>query len=331
MNLILHIGQPKTGTTSIQNILQINKKILQEFGFLYDTNMLNHQPIFQMIKEDLNPNKKLLEFVENQKKLAKEKKCHSIIISSETLFEEDKSFLNNLVKLFELNIKVIVYLKRQDLYLESIWKQWHFKNKHYKDFNDFSKKFKLPDYYNVLKKWEDIVKKENIVVIPFEKKNFNDGLLKHFLITIGVPNNKISSINFVIPKTMFGTNQGLSSKGLEFAFLVRDFAKSPLDYKIENFIHEYLDDVFHKDFFASYGLFNIAERKTYIHQWIKTNQKIALKYLKREIFFEEEVIEDEITSGIEIEDVAKVVMALGMNMKDKLDSLEKAIKDVQND
>jgi len=318
MKLILHIGQPKTGTTSIQNILRINKKKLQDFGYLYETNALNHQPIMAKIQQASNPDLELKNFVTKLKEKAIEQQCNVIILSSEAFLTMDKYFIRNLINEFNIMTEAIVYLKRQDLFLESSWKQWHFKNLHYKDFNDFVKKFELYDYFTILDEWRNLLGKNNIKVFPFEKRIFPNGLLKHFLQQLKLSEEQISQMNFDIPKTMFGTNQGLSTKGLKFAFLVRELSNGPLDYKIENFIHKYLGDVFHKDHFENYGLFELEDRKKYIGKWEECNSKVSKDFFDSNTLFTDTIDIPKSNEEITIDDIAKVVMSLGIKMDDKL-------------
>lgn len=331
MKLILHVGQPKTGTTSIQNLLQNNKELLKKGGILYKTNSLNHQPIIQNIFNQNDTTLALQEFIDEQKKTASALGCHSIILSSEALFEFDQIFLKQMIDGFALETKVIVYLKRQDLFLESSWKQWHFKNKNYKNFDDCAERLALKDYAQTLQEWSNLVGEKNMHVIPFEKRNFQNGLLRSFLSLIGISKELEEKMDFTIPKTMFGTNQGLSPKGLEFAFLVRELAKGPLDYTIENFIHKYLDDVFHKEYFEGYGLFSYEKRKKYLKRWEKSNKEIAQKYLSRDILFEDEIAEEKKNVDVTLDDVAKIIMSLGIKFDQRLNDLENKIKKSNDD
>tara|TARA_R110002012_G_scaffold321971_2_gene552951 strand:+ start:1417 stop:2397 length:981 start_codon:yes stop_codon:yes gene_type:complete len=322
MNLIIHVGQPKTGTTSIQNILKINSKKIQELGFLYETNSLNHQPMVQDILASENVDAALHNFVSYQKDLARQRDCKSIILSSEAFFEFDSEFIRKMLKEFDCNTRIVAYLKRQDLYLESIWKQWHFKNKHYANFSEFVEKFKFLDYLVTLENWEKLVGAENITVVPFEKREMKNGLLSGFMEILGVPKDKISELDFNVPKNMFGTNQGLSPKGLKFASLVSEFANGPLDYTIENFIHEYLSDVFHKNYFEGYGLFDLDARKQYLSAFSNSNKELANKFLCRDSLFLDEIKEEKIDVNLNFEDIARVVMSMGMKFDKKLKDMK---------
>ena len=123
---------------------------------------------------------------------------------------------------------------------------------------------------------------------------------------------------------MFGTNQGLSPKGLEFAFLARDLAEGPLDYKIENFIHEYLNSVFQKDFFSNYGLFESSERIKFLKHFQVDNEKLAKRYISKKILFEDSVDIPQEQTEITLEDLVKSFMAMGIKIKGKIDLLTKS-------
>jgi hypothetical protein len=279
------------------------------------------------IKKNNKINEALLQkFVYNQKSYAERKGVSNIIISSENLFTMPKHFLSALLKAFNLPTNVIVFLKRQDLYLESIWAQWHYKNKYFKDFEDFKKKFKIENYYEELKKWETLVGKDNIIITPFEKSSFPEGLLKHFLTILGIPKDLYANLNFEIKQSLFfdGTNQGLSPKGLKLAFLCRDLAQGPLDYSLEKFINKYFGDILRKGFFESYGLFKSKEdRLNYLKKFESINTQIAKEFLNRDKLFLDEIPEEASDPKFSIEDILKLIMYLGFRIDEQLKNIKK--------
>jgi hypothetical protein len=327
MRLILHIGQPKTGSTSIQNFLKLNKNILLKNGYLYETNTINHQAELDKIfdKEMIN-HENMKRFKEKLLNIAKEQNANHIIISSESLFNLKKEYIEYLLGAFNLPTRIIVYLKRQDLYLESVWKQWHFKNKHFRDFDDFKNRFKIENYYEVLNRWNTFIKeKDQFLITPFEKRNFPEGLLKHFAKILGLDEKLLNQLNFEIKDSLLfgGNNRGLSPKGLKLAFLCRDLAKGPLDYTIEKFIDKYFRDLFKKDFFESYGLFkNKEDRLNYLRKFQDINSKIAEEFLNKKILFEDEIKEEKKSDELTIADLAKMFMYFGIKVDNELNKLK---------
>ena len=127
METIIHIGRHKTGTTSIQHFLALNEDLfLNRYGIYYpeigrDPLMKYHHPLFR----DWAENKKKLdlqlinEVIEN----AKRKSASRILLSSEILSRDSITETKwiQLKEAFNEKITIIVYLRRQDKYLESMY------------------------------------------------------------------------------------------------------------------------------------------------------------------------------------------------------------------
>ncbi|RQD95957.1 hypothetical protein DZD46_07450, partial [Campylobacter hepaticus] len=149
MTCYLHIGMPKTGTTSIQTFLTENKNLLLQYNYLYPESILEwgHQHITLVwIIKLLRLNKKLL-FLEKKYKqiminFRKELKINSnktILLSTEGLtWDFDNpiyiKILHKILKLFGFTtIKIIIYLRPQEdmlasLYSENIKGNYHIFN-----------------------------------------------------------------------------------------------------------------------------------------------------------------------------------------------------------
>jgi len=126
MEIIIHIGRHKTGTTSIQHFLALNEDLLLDrYGIYYpeigrDPLMKYHHPLFR----DWAENKKNLDLqlinkiIEN----AKRKSASRILLSSEILSRDSITETNwlQLKEAFNEEILIIVYLRRQDKYLQSM-------------------------------------------------------------------------------------------------------------------------------------------------------------------------------------------------------------------
>jgi hypothetical protein len=127
MEIIIHIGRHKTGTTSIQHFLALNEDLLlNQYGIYYpdigrDPLMKYHHPLFR----DWAENKKNLdlqlinEIIEN----AKRKSASRILLSSEILSRDSMTEAKwiQLKEAFNEEILIIVYLRRQDKYLQSMY------------------------------------------------------------------------------------------------------------------------------------------------------------------------------------------------------------------
>lgn len=97
MNIIIHMGLPKTGTTAIQLFLEKNSDTLTDFGFFYpqfkgskSTNNLTsgngYDLCLKVMAQSINPDvlkKTIVNYINDQCKYAESIGCDNIIISSE--------------------------------------------------------------------------------------------------------------------------------------------------------------------------------------------------------------------------------------------------------
>ncbi|MBN2825283.1 MAG: hypothetical protein JXQ76_08170, partial [Campylobacterales bacterium] len=161
MNIILHIGQPKTGTTSIQKFLYHNREVLESFGYYYETyydesNKEQFKYSFNHVNIHNFSLQQIKTYFDTMLQDAKKKNLHTIIISSEMLWAINEQFLTLLQHLFpNTTITAIVYLKRPDLSIESLWQQWYFFK--YQNFEEYYAFHPKPDNYTRLKKWQKYV------------------------------------------------------------------------------------------------------------------------------------------------------------------------------
>ncbi|MDG1733771.1 MAG: hypothetical protein P8H39_12445 [Thalassotalea sp.] len=205
--IYLHIGQEKTGTTSIQQFLVSNRKFLFDtYGILYPYNkkistdnksFFNHAKFtgsFLDYKErSFVKMERLLtvkDSIEELKLVIKKKKPKAIIISSEHLSSRlNGEHIKELAKqLDSYDVKIICYVRRQDDYqisrfsesLKSGAKKW------LKLKANFSKNKRL-NYLDNLSPWLDWFGRESIILCPFDKKRFvNESLYDDFLSKLGV-------------------------------------------------------------------------------------------------------------------------------------------------
>lgn len=127
MKLIIHIGQPKTATSAIQNHFSANASDLQRHGILYPKSFRQgaaHHPIAAALLppsnhpswvRKINPDRVSKKLVEE----AEEKNCEQILISSEIFYGlTDASDVKFLFSQFDVSVKAL--LRRQDLWLDSM-------------------------------------------------------------------------------------------------------------------------------------------------------------------------------------------------------------------
>ncbi len=130
LKLIIHVGTPKTGTTSLQVYLNKKQRKLRKKGILYPNRSHNSDaPKHQWFEKNLvrtHPQNLL----DNFKNILSDvdEDTHTILLSSEGIYnhwwdfpEESKSLLNELNKLFDVNIWV--WFREPVSFAESFYKQ----------------------------------------------------------------------------------------------------------------------------------------------------------------------------------------------------------------
>ena len=211
-NLYIHIGLHKTGTTAIQTLLYFNRKLFLNKGIYYpEVHESAKAPLQQRYLITLIRQNKKAEFIDFFKQSAS--KVSNVVISSECFLEEE-SFIKwfEALKLIFDNIKVIVYVRRQDEWVESVYKfyiRYHGSRVNIK-FNEWVNGFlnnKTIWYYNLhwnelIKNWAGAFRDENIIVKLYDRDKFYMGSLYNDFIRIleiddieGFPHSHDDKIN----------------------------------------------------------------------------------------------------------------------------------------
>lgn len=212
--LYLHIGMPKTGTTTIQQTLAKNSKKLRSEGYAYPSkppfnHSYNFSPIF-MNAPSRSIHFKRLE-LETEKEIAleiKKLKDHwaslfrknkdvNFIISAEGLTsynEEEAKKLHSFSSSFYEKVKVVVYVRNPISAIKSNWQQ-RIKSTSPKDTMEDILKGVIAGYnYKFIDAWKNVFGNENLLIRPFERSSFyKNDLVKDFLHTIGNTSSEIQS------------------------------------------------------------------------------------------------------------------------------------------
>ncbi|MCV3485301.1 hypothetical protein [Campylobacter sp. CNRCH_2014_2452] len=282
MTAYVHIGTMKTGTSSIQNFLYLNRSLLQKQNYYYPISIKNigrlndHNPFAHKFNTLLNKTDDLKIFSREFKNLNNEIKmcnCDKIIISMENVQwllnsqQKIKYFYNFLIYIFD-NIKIIVYLRDVAELFISMCSQAIKDNSHldyhflYPYQNEKSKI--LSDYKQTLQWWGEIFGKENLIVRLFNKNEFYRGdLLKDFIYSVDLKWDE----KFQIP---IKENETLDLIGFEL--LSRVNRLNPFMFKSRYFdIVEYFDR-------------NCTNVKQYPHLKFQPSKEVVQSYID---YFEE--------------------------------------------
>ncbi|MCD8336621.1 MAG: hypothetical protein LUD18_04970 [Lachnospiraceae bacterium] len=247
--LYLHIGTPKTGTSSIQAFLRKNRKLLakRSYGFplmpfTYPSVPIQRNGHFLMVTSPFLEKTSSDSYAAPPKTNERWKKNYSeglatlhrefesydnVILSEERLWNaiyyDPISFLSFLPEDAAANnycIKIVVYLRRQDLFLTSLWNQRVKATKSGETLPEYLdnlavRKPLYADYEQTLQTLSDVFGTENIIVRRFEPDSWIDhSLTTDFLAAIGMD----YSLRFQPPKHT--ANPSLNGNALEIQRLI---------------------------------------------------------------------------------------------------------------
>jgi len=298
MTIFLHIGTEKTGTTYIQNFLRDNQSELLKQGFLYPRTPgeINHTKLTAYAQDDNTfddlrsflKTKQPQEVIHFRKAFEKEffkelKRCPvgNIIFSGEhcssrLLTHREISRLKDLLDQAGHDIKVIIYLRRQDQYLLSTYSTWVK--------SGATGKLELPsarranaryDFAVLLDRWAEVFGTSNLLVRPYNKDCLVSGeLLQDFAHCVGL---KIGR-QFVMPSEK---NESLDAEVLEYLRNLNSYLPGILDEGgpgMRAILLKFLTKISSKN-----GLtMDQKTLKDFLQQFEESNQYVQEKYFDKE-------------------------------------------------
>lgn len=297
--LFVHIGTPKTATTSIQYFCQENNAVLGENNFYY--------PDFSSLYKGINPfrnghflcarqlNAEGKPDILEEKKVFRScmdhiiymfSKFDNILISDEGLWYashfQKRDFwgaLKKEAKQNEFAIKIIVYLRRQDKFVSSMWNQkikkgsTRFSTMTWEEFINADKPAFFLDYYEGLEKISSYFGKENITVRRFETKHLkNSSIYEDFLDTLGLSLNS----RYVISSSE--RNLRLTGNANEIKRILNGVPVSaPTDYTFFRHLLADLSDANPDE--SKLEMFSPEEAENFVRQYSESNQMVMEHYL----------------------------------------------------
>ncbi|MDB6178686.1 hypothetical protein PAF17_14395 [Paracoccus sp. Z330] len=192
--LYIHIGTQKTGSSSIQHVLHMNEPALKKHGYTYlrtgrkESNGLriHHNPIAAaLLANDSAP---------LQRKLHKEitrKRTGTAILSGELLSRPKVAakLRRFLPPSIADQIKIIIYLRRPDLYVESLFKQRLKADDTRQDALQFLRNTRDGLMHEkIIDEYAKHFGSENIIIRPYDRAHLvNENAVDDFLHVIGMP------------------------------------------------------------------------------------------------------------------------------------------------
>lgn len=347
--LYIHIGTPKTGTTSIQNFLMENAEQLEQHRICFPYMDLNYpkkkykfrrNAHFLVYKSDLQGaegEREEKEIYRQGFEIIREKaqSAKKIIITDEAVWyrqNRKEKFWQEIKKdanAAGCEVKVVVYLRRQDLYVQSLWNQ---SIKYYPritySFQKYLKSEGLAshnlDYGRKLSEIAEVIGKDNLIVRVYEKEHLlssESGIFSDFMNAV----SEEMEDSYLIPEAAF--NQNLSGNFIE----IKRKMNESLSYKeMEDFLNEplILASNIKKQKKESY--FSYKEQLAYIQKFEKSNARVAREFLGREdgvLFSEpvEELPQWKVNPETMYEDIIRVYTEIAVAQQKQIEVLRERV------
>ena len=299
----LHIGTMKTGTSALQRFLDENRDYLKDQDYIYPN--MNQGLSFDYIfrnghflvysasrnregEKHIDKQKVLKEAYEKIGGLAEE--FGHIILSEEILWHygaKEPDFWEKISEEFKkinCELKIVLYLRRQDALMESLYSHAVKSNHRFEgEFSDYldgrAVTYFSMDYYENVKKIEEQIGKENLIIRTYEKERFvqnKNGIFDDFLEAVGLSLDG----NYKLQRT--AKNAGLEGNYLEFKRVMNGL---PEYRESGNFMARPLTlasavsadgKIRRKE-----GFFTLEERKAFMRRFEEGNRKLAEEYFGR--------------------------------------------------
>ncbi|MCF8365323.1 MAG: hypothetical protein K9H16_06050, partial [Bacteroidales bacterium] len=318
-----HIGQAKTGSSAIQAFLNYNReKLAKEFGILYPnfqekdfgTGFYHNHGQISSRFQSVDDYQKYIHFFIECQQYCLEHKIYTVIISWEGFQNQMwPGFISLVEKTLNIKVKIILYLRRQDLLYESSWKQWGHKFPEFRTIHDYIAA-KDKDHLSYLKNWFKYFTPEQFIVRTYEKSCIGVDVVANFLKIFGIQ----SKVGFIEPpENNLNVNAGLKPEIVEMLRLSNSMIESVDDNKLLDMMFISLPDKYKKrNLFTPYGFLTLEERKKIMMKYETSNREVA------KIFFGEsgknlfqepiEILDDasDYFTGLTLENTVPVFMEL---------------------
>lgn len=286
----------KTGTTALQNFLRNNPKALERQGFCYP--FMNVGPIRDI--ENRNGHFLLhwpIDGNDHTQQICWEKlrqtaqRYPNIVLSEELIWHQAKkheNFWPNLLKdlsAIDCRLKVIVYLRRQDELIQSLWKQGVKIGRRLScSFEDYIRQRKYRyfplDYYAHLEEIAADIGIENLIVRVYEEGQYegeDHTIISDLMHVLGLRMTDDLTFEDHVPNPSLDGN---------FIELKRILNGLPAYKDMPDFMRSALTTV---NVFAAQdapmprqSLFSYEDQAAFLKQYAESNQKTAIRFLGRD-------------------------------------------------
>jgi hypothetical protein len=299
----LHIGAPKTATSTLQHVLAGNYRKLLKHGVLYPQD-LRHGDAHHLLVCDLiekyqdrpmpdiwygdKPRGEAWSSLKSEIERAGPD-LHSVVLSTELFFGQNahiESMLRDVSAQLEGHeLKIVVYLRRQDQLYSSFYnqdvkgvRQWAFSAYQFYQTHQIFQH----DYLSMINIWSEAFGRDNVIIRPFESQQWVNGdIVQDFCAATGT---------VLLPSGYKDHNEslGITQLYIKKCLNTIGFDKSENEAVIKVLLKVCPEEPVKGCCYVHRGLY-----RKYRDQWVATNRAIAVDYLGREEFFLADIPEPE--------------------------------------
>lgn len=267
--LLLHIGTEKTGSTAIQSFLHDQKDRLTESGVNFiraGRRARAHNRVLQARRQG-----RLAEVMAAIVTEIRNLPGMTHVLSSEMYFGAGLApdLAAQLPDDIRENTRVLAYIRRQDKFLEALYKQRVKNNKFRGSPNEFRRrKDNVARYSKVLDAYADAFGPENLIVRPFERRQFPGGNVNRDICNIlGLAN---------MPDSAFPGATGNVTLSYEVTRLIARIAAAT-DINTRDIIR-HLSQTRPPDAICSNDCFSLRERRDILEDYAEENAYVLATY-----------------------------------------------------
>jgi len=291
--IFIHIGSPKTGSTSIQRSLSGKARLLKKHGYYYLQDSWYYPgALMHISSDDINS---LDKEKSNYQKIIANAAANRLIISSEVfllglhfafpLVSQTAKKLHYMVG--DYNVKIIVYLRRQDTFVESAYGESICAGNS-REFKEFCSKIDIYglNWYRLLTLYAEYFGKENIIVRPYEKEQLKDGtVVADFFSLLGIPFESIKQ------EANEHFNRSYNRSSLEIARICNSNLSIDDRLKLQLLLQASNAKLPFEDFFY----FSPKERRELLDYYDESNSEVARTFLEKQdgVLFLEPILEND--------------------------------------
>lgn len=344
--VFLHIGLPKTGTTALQSFLRANEAALArsgicfpDLGFRYPNILANRNAHFLIASYDtaphtasFTPQEEYYTALDQLAALSEE--YGKILLSDELIWRicnRHSDFLPTVKQDLAsrgMELKVIVYLRRQDEFVQSRYRQRIKTGETFSfyEFLDTLRQNKYPlDFYDSLNKISDAIGRDNLIIRIYEKcqyEGFGHTLCSDFLTIFDL------SVSDGFTESERTMNRSLSGTYLEIRRRLNTLPQSIKDTpSLSQSIRETQELNLPSQTSQKQTLFEPGDQKAFLAHFAASNSRLASEYLGRSdgiLFYEplQELPHEQVSQEDLLRDT---LLVLGRSLQ-KVDTKNKELK-----